>query len=402
MSHPKNISITAYSYDLPEGRIALYPLPARDQSKLLIYKDRKITESVFRNIADQLPVNSLVIFNNTRVINARIIFKKPTGGRIEIFCLEPIRQNSKKGESTWHCLVGGAAKWKEGLLSTTCHIKGKEVQLFAACMKRDGEIFTIRFSWDPELNFDEVIAAAGILPLPPYLKRESEPEDDERYQTIYASESGSVAAPTAGLHFTDAVMHDLSVKNIKTGFVTLHVSAGTFKPVEAATMEGHKMHAEWIDVNKDLIRQIAQQKDPVVAVGTTSMRTLETLYWLGVKAKLHPDSTDLHLTQWELYEKPLSEISIGKEEALECLLNRMERSGIDHLFTWTELLITPGYRFRICRALITNFHQPQSTLLLIVAAVAGTDWKNIYEYALAHDFRFLSYGDSSLLFTNQG
>jgi S-adenosylmethionine:tRNA ribosyltransferase-isomerase len=402
LSQPKHISISDYSYDLPEGRIALYPLPARDQSKLLIYKGRTIKETIFRNLAEHLPEKSLVIFNDTRVINARILFQKPTGGRIEIFCLEPIRQNSKKGENTWHCLVGGAAKWKEGLLSHTCTVRGTETQLSAECLERKGEVFTIRFTWNPELNFEEVIDAAGTVPLPPYLKRAAEPEDAERYQTIYAAEPGSVAAPTAGLHFTDTVMHDLQSKNIQTGFVTLHVSAGTFKPVDAATMEGHKMHAEWIDVKKEMIQKISQHEGPVVPVGTTSMRTLETLYWLGVKARLQPNASDLHLTQWELYEKPLSEIQIEKKEALQSLLDWMERSGMENLFTRTELLIAPGYRFRICRALITNFHQPRSTLLLLVAAVTGSDWKKIYEYALTHDFRFLSYGDSGLLFTDQG
>lgn len=410
MSDIKNISILDYTYDLPAERIAAFPLAERDASKLLIYKDGTITESIYRNIADHLPEESLLIFNNTKVIRARMLLQKPTGGAIEIFLLEPYETISdyqsvmlRTGSVKWKCLVGGAARWKEGAVSKKLKVNKKnfeeeEVELMAKVIDKLPDAFVIAFSWEPgDISFAEILSAAGDIPLPPYIKRKTENTDSERYQTIYAKDEGSVAAPTAGLHFTEHILSSLKQKNISTGFVTLHVGAGTFKPVKAATMEDHEMHAEWIDVNAATIQQLLDSLDKnIIAVGTTSLRTLESLYWMGVKTLLDPLCRDISLNQWEVYET-LEHKNTSPTESLKALLKWLGQKNADRLFTQTQLLIAPGYRFRIATKIITNFHQPQSTLLLLVAAAIGKDWKAVYQYALDNSFRFLSYGDGCLL-----
>ena len=405
---PKNISIHDFTYTLPDEKIARYPVAERDSARLLIYNKGNIREDIYKNIHQYIPENSLLIFNDTKVIKARIRFQKPTGGVIEVFCLEPaetINEYSvvmnQQTHTQWKCMVGGAGKWKEGELE-------KELAtgmglLKARLIAKLADAYLVAFSWEPaNLSFAEVIEMAGDIPLPPYLKRDTEITDTERYQTIYARDEGSVAAPTAGLHFTENIFSSFAKKNINTGFVTLHVGAGTFKPVKAQTMQGHEMHAEWIDVTIPTIENILLQlNNTVIAVGTTSLRTLESLYWLGLKAHLQPASDQLQLSQWEIYEAPLVNNIIPVKEALQALINWLNKNNRPRLFNTTQILIAPGYHFKIARALITNFHQPNSTLLLLVAAVAGNDWKKIYNYALQNNFRFLSYGDGSLLFINE-
>ncbi len=405
--HPKELSIKDFTYDLPDERIARYPLPERDQSKLLIYRNGQIAESIYAELAEQLPTNSLLVFNNTKVVEARLLFEKPNGGKIEIFCLEPHEQYGditnamlQKGKVLWKCLVGGAKKWKEGaLISRIKKYDTGEITLTARKMELYADAYLIELNWDdPAMSFAELLHVAGVIPLPPYLNRAAEASDQERYQTIYAKHDGSVAAPTAGLHFTDHLFTKLARKNIVHAFVTLHVGAGTFKPVKSETMQDHEMHAEFIDVSATFIEQLLQQiTGPVIAVGTTSLRTLESLYWLGVKTKLDPDiSTDaLTITQWEPYE--LAQHNMAASEALRALLLWLQHNRTERLITKTQIIIAPGYTFRIIQGLITNFHQPQSTLLLLVAAITHDNWKNIYQYALDHEFRFLSYGDGSLL-----
>lgn len=405
--HPKNISITDYTYFLPEDRIARYPLKDRDSSKLLIYKDGLISESIYRNLAGHLPAGSLLVLNNTKVIEARLLFQKPTGGIIEIFCLEPpavypdiTTAMLQKEKVTWLCLIGGASKWKHGQVLEK-KIKHGEIviNLKASYIKKNQDSFLIELSWEPaNLCFAEILHLAGVIPLPPYIKREVEESDRERYQTIYAHCDGSVAAPTAGLHFTDELFSKFKKKNIQIDFVTLHVGAGTFKPVKSETLELHEMHAEFIQVNKVFIEKLkANLNNNIIAVGTTSIRTLESLYWMGVKTKLNPsiNHSSLSLLQWEAYE--LEGKNISKEEALQSLLDWMQNNKLTYLFTKTQLLIAPGYAVKIPDALITNFHQPQSTLLLLIDALIGDDWKKTYQYALENNFRFLSYGDGNLL-----
>lgn len=410
MTDPRNISILDYTYDLPDDRIALYPLEERDASKLLVYKKGSIREDSYRNIADHLPANSLLIFNNSKVINARMRFMKSSGSIIEIFCLEPhetINEYSsvmnQRGSATWKCFVGGASKWKEKELLKKIAIGSKEVIIKAILLEKLSETYVIQFYWEPvEYSFAEVIEAAGDIPLPPYIKRAAGKDDAGRYQTIYAKHDGSVAAPTAGLHFTENVFSSLESKNIHRNYVTLHVGAGTFKPVKAVVMNEHEMHAEWIDVTVETIRSIKENSGNIVAVGTTSLRTIETLYWLGVKTILYPGIEKLNLGQWDVYEKEMQQHNFPARESLQSLINWLEEKKLSRIFTQTKLLITPGYRFKIAKALITNFHQPQSTLLLLVAAAVGNDWKKIYQHALEHEFRFLSYGDGNLLFITQG
>jgi len=408
--HPKEISIHNYSYELPAERIAAFPLPERDASKLLVYKEGNIKEDIYRNIADHIPEKSLLIFNNTKVIQARILFQKPTGGVIEIFCLEPyeaMKEYSsimiKKGSVRWKCMIGGASKWKDGPLIKKVKIENKELEIKAALIEKLSDAYVVELSWQPAgFSFAEVLEQSGDMPLPPYIKRKAEEVDKERYQTIYAAYDGSVAAPTAGLHFTQPIFTSLAAKNISKGYVTLHVGAGTFKPVKAALMEGHEMHAEWIDVTVDTIQQLINHcSNSTVAVGTTSLRTIESLYWMGVKTILFPRLTieELPIRQWDVYEAPLSSGSFSAATALTSLLGWMNQTNRQRLITTTQILISPGYQYRVAKAIITNFHQPQSTLLLLVAAAVGNDWKKIYHYALENDFRFLSYGDGSLLFT---
>lgn len=406
MTDPKKISILDYTYDLPAERIALHPLAERDASKLLVYKNGNIREDIYKNIAEHLPAESLLIFNNTRVIKARIRFQKSSGGVIEIFLLEPFQADytstlSAIKKTTWKCMIGGVSKWKEGELNWESGVKSLELK--ATLLEKLDDAYVVQFSWTPDdLSFAEVLEQAGDIPLPPYIKRKTETADTERYQTIYAKDEGSVAAPTAGLHFTPAIFSKLAAKNIQTDFVTLQVGAGTFKPVKAATMQDHEMHAEWIDVSAAMIKNLVEQIDKtVVAVGTTSLRTLESLYWMGVKANLNPAIEQLKINQWEVYEEPLTNSSLSAKEALSSLLNWMKVNNRDRLFTQSQILIAPGYHFKIAKAIITNFHQPQSTLLLLVSAAIGGDWKKNYAYAMQNNFRFLSYGDGSLLFIDQ-
>ena len=402
---PGDISINDYNYHLPDEKIALFPLKDRDQSKLLIYKKGEISESIFSIITEYLPENSLLVFNNSKVINARIRFQKSTGSTIEIFCLEPAESineystvMNQKQSATWKCFVGGASKWKEEYLEKEIKIGETTILLKARIKEKLAEAYNIELSWQPEqFSFAEIIEAAGDIPLPPYIKRSTETTDSNRYQTIYGVHDGSVAAPTAGLHFSNTVFQKLEAAQIKKSFVTLHVGAGTFKPVKAATMKEHEMHAEWIDVDKTTINNLINN-DFVIAVGTTSLRTIETLYWIGVKALLNPDLDKLELNQWDIYKEGLIEKNIPKEKALQGLSDWLDKKKMQRVFTQTQLLITPGYQFKVAKAIVTNFHQPQSTLLLLVAAAIGEDWKKCYQYALENDFRFLSYGDANLLF----
>lgn len=407
MTDPKNISIQDYTYTLPEERIARYPLPQRDASKLLLYRNGEISEDIYKNLPAHLPADSLLVFNNTKVVEARLLFQKPTGGVIEIFCLEPHAQYAdittamlQKGKVLWHCLVGGASKWKPGQVLKK-EITGADsiITLQARYTEKLPGSFVIELKWEPaHLSFAELLHHAGAVPLPPYIKRAAEESDKERYQTVYAHTDGSVAAPTAGLHFTEQIFADLKSKNIQIEFVTLHVGAGTFKPVKSDTMEGHDMHAEWIDVSATFIEQLIEslQKN-IIAVGTTSLRTIESLYWLGRKPERNSGVLTLH--QWEPYE--MTDKNITTQEALSQLLSWMKKNKLTRLIAKTQLLIAPGYDFKIVKGLITNFHQPQSTLLLLVAALTGSDWKKIYDYALEHNFRFLSYGDGSLLWRKE-
>lgn len=410
--HPKELSVLDFTYELPEANIARYPLPERDSSRLLVYKNGTISESVYRDIGQQLSPGSLLIFNNTKVVEARLLFQKPTGAIVEIFCLEPPPQYAdmttaitQKGRVTWICLIGGASKWKPGqILEKKMNANGQEIVLQARYIGKEKDSFAIELSWTPDsLTFAEVLHVAGNIPLPPYIKRTVEQSDSDRYQTIYANTEGSVAAPTAGLHFTDAVFDQLNSRQIHREYVTLHVGAGTFKPVKSETMSGHPMHAEFIDVTAGTIERILQYLDKqITVVGTTSLRTVESLYWLGVKTMQQPHLPleELVVDQWDPYELngiPHSR-SITAKTALESLLQYLKARNMDRLIAKTSLLIAPGYSFQIPQALVTNFHQPQSTLLLLVAAFIGSDWRKLYKYALENDFRFLSYGDGCLLF----
>jgi S-adenosylmethionine:tRNA ribosyltransferase-isomerase len=411
--YPGNLSIKDFTYDLPEDRIAKYPLPERDASRLLIYNAGKITEDDYNNLDRHLPSNSLLVFNDTRVIEARLLFQKPTGGIIEIFCLDPHEQYpditvamNQRGKVLWQCLIGGASKWKHGQILERKIVFSKEIILHAKYIEKRIDCFVIEFSWNDEsLNFAEILHHAGAIPLPPYVKRAAESSDEERYQTIYAHHEGSVAAPTAGLHFTENVFEKLRAKNIKTDFVTLHVGAGTFKPVKSETIEGHEMHAELINVSKKAIETLLEVlSQNIIAVGTTSFRTIESLYWLGVKlatGNVHAWQAGneiqkkMELDQWECYE--LESANVEPARALEALIGLMRKENMERLIAKTQILIAPPYQAKVANALITNFHQPQSTLLLLVAALIQDDWKKVYEYALHHDFRFLSYGDGCLL-----
>ena len=404
---PGQIKISDYSYELPGEKIAKHPAATRDGSRLLIYDRGEIRPAPFTAIADVLDAGSLVIFNNSRVVAARVIFTKSTGGQVEVFMLEPNEHNGeitqamlRKGRILTWCLVGGAGKWKKGLvLEKRATVKGDDCQLTARIAGRDANRFLIEFAWSPDHHtFSDILEAFGAVPIPPYLQRPAEALDSTRYQTIYARHDGSVAAPTAGLHFTPAVLENLAAKNIGFEYLTLHVGAGTFKPVTAENLAGHQMHAECLECSVPLINSLLQ-KEEVVTVGTTSMRCMESLYWLGVKVLLHPnfDPQELNLQQWEVYRPPLSRTNYTKQEALAALKTWMIHHAASRLITHTALLIAPGYRFRICKKLITNFHQPNSTLLLLVAAFIGEDWRKVYQYALNNDFRFLSYGDSSVL-----
>jgi S-adenosylmethionine:tRNA ribosyltransferase-isomerase len=400
--HPKDIHIETFTYDLPSEKIALYPLAERDATKLLVFSQGIIKEDKFKRIAEILPSDALLVFNTTKVVPARLLFLNANKQTIELFCLEPNEMGlelnsamSSLGRVHWNCLVGNLKRWK----GEDLEMKGKDVTLYARMCEKNEQHVQIEFYWEPATyQFSEVLEMMGNIPIPPYLKRSTEQLDQERYQTIYAREGGSVAAPTAGLHFTETVLSQLQEKGIPSLSLTLHVGAGTFKPVKSAQMAEHEMHAEWIDVELDMIRALLHNKNrQIIPVGTTSLRTLESLYWMGVKAAESPKSTlaELEIKQWEVYEFP--EKIPEKEESLKALIAWMESNRLERLVCHTQILIAPPYQLKMASGIITNFHQPQSTLLLLISAIVGDKWRDIYTYALEHGFRFLSYGDSSLL-----
>ena len=406
MKSPQHIRIADYAYPLPDERIAKYPLAQRDRSKLLVYRQGKISEDAFFHLPDYVAKGELMVFNNTRVIRARLHFRKATGALIEIFCLEPLEPADYQlnfaatGSVAWTCLVGNLKKWKEGELSQTVNVGGRQLTLTA---RREGVHATghvIRFGWnDSTISFSEVLEAIGELPIPPYLNRATEEADLTTYQTVYSKVKGSVAAPTAGLHFTPEVLQALDEKGVERNEVTLHVGAGTFRPVKSEEIGGHAMHSEWISVNRTTLERLLAHGGRCVAVGTTSVRTLESLYYLGIIVHRTPETApeELHVPQWMPYEEEDGTPEPAATETLQWLLNYMLAHEMDVLHADTQIIIAPGYNYHIVRAIVTNFHQPQSTLLLLVSALVGEDWRRIYDYALSHDFRFLSYGDSSFL-----
>ncbi len=399
--HPQHLAIQDFWYELPDAAVAKYPLPQRDQSKLLLYRRGEMADHGFRELPELLPTGSFLVFNDTKVVQARLLFTKPTGGTVELFCLEPVAPHAEMqlamqqtNSCVWKCLVGNAKRWKSGILKMP--LAGSILE--AALLEKVADAYLIQFSWQPAtLTFAEILEKAGKIPLPPYLNRDVEESDKSRYQTVYAATNGAVAAPTAGLHFTPEVLDALSNRGIFTGHVTLHVGAGTFKPVKAAAMADHTMHAEEIYVSAEFIRKLLSRLNhPVIPVGTTAMRTLESLYWLGVYLQQNPDPENLHVPQWMPYETQLTALP-SAPAALQTLLHYLAHQHRDHLRATTQILIAPGYSFQICKGLITNFHQPESTLLLLVSALIGERWRAVYEHALQHQYRFLSYGDSSLL-----
>jgi S-adenosylmethionine:tRNA ribosyltransferase-isomerase len=396
-THPRDLRIQDFSYELPEDRIPLFPPSQRGGSKLLIYREGTIQHDAFDALPETLPASSLLVFNQSKVIPARLWMQRPTGARIEIFLLEPADTDhltalQAAGGGRWTCLVGGAKKWKDQEFLTATLPSG--FQLHAYKEGRSEEYFTIRFEWEGGASFADIIEEIGKIPLPPYLKRETSKEDEERYQTVYARLSGSVAAPTAGLHLTNDCLANLHQQGHALAYLTLHVGAGTFKPVSAASMEEHHMHTEHFVLSTELIDQVLASLDrPIIPVGTTSMRTLESLYWLGLQC-IEQSIAAFHVSQWQPYS---AESKVTTREALQALRLRLEALQIESCEATTGILIAPGYTFRVCNGLITNFHQPQSTLLLLVAALIGDDWRSVYDHAMSHGFHFLSYGDSSLL-----
>lgn len=401
----KNIHITDYNYDLPDERIAKFPLKERDHSKLLVYKHGEVSVDIFYNLPSHLPQGALMVFNNTKVIQARMHFRKETGALIEVFLLEPFAPADYEQmfqttcHCSWLCIVGNMKKWKSGALSRTFDVKGTTLTLSVERKGEKGTSQLIDFSWDADnISFAEILDAVGELPIPPYLNRKTEESDKTTYQTVYSKIKGSVAAPTAGLHFTPKVLADLDASGIDREEVTLHVGAGTFKPVKSNTIGEHEMHTEYICVHRQTLEKLLKHGASAIAVGTTSVRTLESLYYIGLKLHANPslDEADLHVMQWEPYNVD-KDAEISAAEALQCVLNFLDRNGLTTLHSSTQIIIAPGYEYKIVKMLVTNFHQPQSTLLLLVSAFLHGDWKKVYDYALAHDFRFLSYGDSSLL-----
>jgi S-adenosylmethionine:tRNA ribosyltransferase-isomerase len=397
------IDLKEYNYLLPDNKIAQYPLEERDSSRLLLYKNKSISEDIFVNIDKHLPERSLLVFNNTKVIRARLIFAKESGARIEIFCLEPLLPSdyylsfSSRTSVEWKCLIGNIKRWKEGIISLIFKKNNIQYKLSAARLNPEGDAWRIRFSWDTsEMMFGDIIESAGHVPLPPYIKRPDQQQDSERYQTVYSLINGSVAAPTAGLHFTGNIIKQLCSKDIQTTQITLHVGAGTFQPVKSENIYDHKMHTEQFYASADSIDSILKNKGSVIAVGTTSVRTLESLYWVGAKLSKNPSERpeNIYVEQWEPYV-PGKYPSL--QESLETILKWMIRNKLEYIHVPTKIIILPGYEFRVISGMITNFHQPGSTLLLLVSAWVGEDWKKIYRYAIDNDFRFLSYGDSSLL-----
>lgn len=405
MDEIKNISIEEYDYKLDDQLIAKYPLEKRDASKLLLLKGSVISESRFNKLAEHLPANTLLITNETKVIKARLLFFKPGGVKIEVFCLEPVKEAVVAGSQMasgspvqWRCFVGNSKRWKSGILTMQLSNADKKVNLSALRVSKEEDHSIVEFSWDDNtLNFGDLLLIAGELPLPPYLHRKAEAEDLDRYQTVFANNEGSVAAPTAGLHFTEELLNKLKNNAIDFAKVTLHVGAGTFKPVSAEIIGEHTMHVEKIFVEKKTIKQLIHYTGKqLIPVGTTSMRTVESLFWIGVSLLENPDGQKtFRVSQWEPYEKPhAAHTEAG--QALQAIINYLESNNLNGITASTSLMIVPGYRFRLATGLITNFHQPKSTLLLLVAALIGPKWKEAYAYALAHDFRFLSYGDGCL------
>ena len=401
----KHIRISDYNYPLPDERIAKFPLAERDHSKLLIYQHGKVSEDVFLNLPTHLPSGALMIFNNTKVIQARLHFHKDTGALIEVFLLEPAspadyeQMFQTRGHCSWLCMVGNLKKWKEGALSRQLTIGNGQLTITATRGALHGTSHWVDFDWDDtSVSFAEILESMGELPIPPYLNRETQESDKTTYQTVYSKIKGSVAAPTAGLHFTDQVLDALDCHGIDREELTLHVGAGTFKPVKSEQMEGHEMHTEYISVRRETITKLLNHDCKAIAVGTTSVRTLESLYYMGLKILANPDLTEdqLHVSQWEPYHNGDCP-QCDTQRSLQALADWMDSRGLEVLHSSTQIIICPGYDYKIVRMLVTNFHQPQSTLLLLVSAFVGGDWRQIYDYALTHGFRFLSYGDSSLL-----
>ena len=403
MKDTKHIKISEFNYPLPDERIAKFPLSNRDESKLLVYRQGEVTEDRFTSLPSYLEPGEMMVFNNTKVIQARLHFRKETGALIEVFCLEPIQPNDyvlsfqQTQKCSWLCMVGNLKKWKEGTLKREVEVKGKAITLSATRGECRGTSHWIDFAWDDDtLTFADVLEAVGELPIPPYLNRETQESDKQTYQTVYSKIKGSVAAPTAGLHFTERVLKSLDEHGIDREELTLHVGAGTFKPVKSEEIEGHEMHTEYISVNRRTIEKLIAHGGKTIAVGTTSVRTLESLYYIGVLIHQNPEANqeELHVKQWMPYEPhPM----LTPVESLQGILAYLDRHGMEALHTSTQIIIAPGYEYKIVKKIVTNFHQPQSTLLLLVSAFVKGDWKKIYDYALGHDFRFLSYGDSSLL-----
>ena len=415
----KHIHISDYNYDLPDSRIAKFPVSPRDTSKLLIYRHGEISDDIFYNLPKYLPEKSLMVFNNTKVIQARMHFRKETGALIEVFLMEPAAPTDyelmfqTRGECSWLCMVGNLKKWKEGSLVRTFDVAGTTIN-FKATMRRDiidaksgGTNYWVDFAWDnPQVSFAEILDAVGELPIPPYLNRETQDSDKTTYQTVYSKIKGSVAAPTAGLHFTDKVLAAIDAAGVRREELTLHVGAGTFKPVKSEEIDGHTMHTEYVCVRRDTLQTLLDYDCCAIAVGTTSVRTLESLYYMGVKLEANPDAAeeDLHVCQWEPYEKtdgtPVGGNlidGITPQKAISNIIAWLDKNNLKTLHSSTQIIIAPGYEYKIVKVLVTNFHQPQSTLLLLVSAFLKGNWHNVYDYALSHDFRFLSYGDSSIL-----
>ncbi|MDR0688097.1 MAG: S-adenosylmethionine:tRNA ribosyltransferase-isomerase [Prevotellaceae bacterium] len=394
------IHMAGYGYDLPDDRIAKYPLPQRDASKLLVFDHSGISEAVFFRLPELLPKGTLLVFNNSKVIRARIIFKRSTGATIEVFCLDPCMPNSymlslaAKNECSWVCAVGNLKRWREESLFLSFTHSGSCYTLSAKKVSEANGEVVVRFSWDnPKLTFAEVLEISGVLPIPPYLHRSTEDADYERYQTVYSKYEGSVAAPTAGLHFTQNVLNRLENRGIETSEITLHVGAGTFKPVKSNTIQEHEMHAEHFDVSLETLIKLRQSLGKIVAVGTTSVRCLESIFWIGLNL-LRNNSIVSNVGQWIPYE---DKVYLDAAEVVDNLVNYLISNNLCGISASTQILIAPPYRFRMVKGMVTNFHQPQSTLLLLVAAMTGNRWRDIYRYALEHNFRFLSYGDSSLI-----
>ena len=415
----KHIHISDYNYDLPDSRIAKFPVSPRDTSKLLVYRHGEISDDIFYNLPKYLPQKSLMVFNNTKVIQARMHFRKETGALIEVFLMEPAAPTDyelmfqTRGECSWLCMVGNLKKWKEGSLVRTFDVAGSTIN-FKATMRRDiidttsgGTNYWVDFAWNnPLVSFAEILDAVGELPIPPYLNRETQDSDKTTYQTVYSKIKGSVAAPTAGLHFTDKVLAAIDAAGVRREELTLHVGAGTFKPVKSEEIDGHTMHTEYVCVRRDTLQTLLDYDCCAIAVGTTSVRTLESLYYMGVKLEANPDAAeeDLHVCQWEPYEKadgtPVDGNlidGITPQKAISNIIAWLDKNNLKTLHSSTQIIIAPGFEYKIVKVLVTNFHQPQSTLLLLVSAFLKGDWRNVYDYALSHDFRFLSYGDSSIL-----